>query len=155
MSGEQERFVPSIENIEKAMWVSNFLLLRPHWSILLWMVSYYYTHSLFYFINSAIVALKSDILTFYRCKSIQVISGFNLKRMEKIARWQNKDISTIDTPPGSRHSGFLFVLSCYSWSLALYTKNRFQPKEWQSKWKEYTECLAHYVNSGVKQILVI
>jgi hypothetical protein len=22
-------------------------------------------------------------------------------------------------------------------------KNRFQPNEWQSKWKEYTECLGH------------
>jgi hypothetical protein len=27
-----------------------------------------------------------------------------------------------------------------------YTENRFQPNEWQSKWKEYTECLdIHYL----------
>ena len=30
-------------------------------------VSYYHTHSLYHFINSAIVAIKSDIVTFYRC----------------------------------------------------------------------------------------
>ena len=38
-----------------------------HWFIQLWFVSYHYTHSLYHFINSAIVALKSDIVTFYRC----------------------------------------------------------------------------------------
>jgi hypothetical protein len=39
----------------------------PHWPIQLWFVSYYYTHSLYHFINSAILALKSDIVTFYSC----------------------------------------------------------------------------------------
>ena len=43
------------------------LVSGTHWSIQLWCVSYYYTHSLYHFINSAIVALKSDIVTFYRC----------------------------------------------------------------------------------------
>ena len=33
--------------------------------------------------NSAILALKSDIVTFIAVKSIQVISAFNLKRMKK------------------------------------------------------------------------
>ena len=41
--------------------------LGSHWSIQLWFVSYFYTHSLYHFINLAIVALKSDIVTFYRC----------------------------------------------------------------------------------------
>ena len=33
-----------------------------HWSI--WFVAYYYTHSLYHFMNSAILALKSDIVKF-------------------------------------------------------------------------------------------
>ena len=37
----------------------------------------------FSFINSAILALTSDIVTFIAVKSIQVISAFNLKRMKK------------------------------------------------------------------------
>ena len=42
---------------------------------------------------------------------------------------------------------YSFILTSYSWSL-VYLINRdnkkadFHPDEWQSKWKEYPECIA-------------
>ena len=58
--------------------------LLPHWTYLLWIHSNYNTHSLYHFENPAIVAIKSDIVTFIHVKSIKVTSGFNLRRMKKI-----------------------------------------------------------------------
>ena len=46
--------------------------------------SNYNTHSLYHFENPAIVAMKSDIVTFIHVKSIKVTSGFNLRIMKKI-----------------------------------------------------------------------
>ena len=50
---------PLLITMEKGGWgyVLNCLEYpRPHWSIQIWFVSDYYTHSLYHFINSAIVA---------------------------------------------------------------------------------------------------
>ena len=59
--------------------------------------------------NSAILALKSDIVTFIAVKSIQVISAFNLKRMKKkMARWgcgtkmSKANVKTMISPRGAR-----------------------------------------------------
>ena len=61
---------------------------KTHWSIQLWLVSYYYTHSLYHFINSAIVALKSNIVTFYRCQINTGDIWLQFKKNEKKpARW--------------------------------------------------------------------
>ena len=56
---------------------------ETHWSIQLWFVSYSYTHSLYHFINQAVVALKSYLQSFVDVKSAQAIYGFNLKRMKE------------------------------------------------------------------------
>jgi hypothetical protein len=72
----KKKFVSLKENTFEILWSEvwkvgfQFMLilgLLAHWSIQLWFVSYYYNHSLYHFMNSAIVALKSDIVTFYRC----------------------------------------------------------------------------------------
>ena len=46
--------------------------------------SNYNTHSLYPFENPAIVAMKSDIVTFIHIKSIKLTSGFNLRIINKI-----------------------------------------------------------------------
>ena len=55
----------------------------PHWTYLLWFLSNYNTHSLYHFEKPAIVAIKSDIVTFIHVKLINVKSGFNLITMRK------------------------------------------------------------------------
>ena len=50
--------------------------------------SYLLTCEVDLFENSAIVAIKSDIVTFIHVKSIKVTSGFNLRRKKKSARWR-------------------------------------------------------------------
>ena len=70
--------------------------LKAHWTYLLWIHSNYNTHSLYHFENPAIVAIKSDIVTFIHVKSIKVTSGFNLRRIKKSARghWHAKKSKT-------------------------------------------------------------
>ena len=46
--------------------------------------SYLLTCEVDFFENSAIVAVKSDILTFIHVKSIKVTTGFNLRMMKKV-----------------------------------------------------------------------
>ena len=48
--------------------------------------SYLLTYEVDLFKNSAIVAIKSDIVNFIQVKSIKVTSGFNLRRKKKSAR---------------------------------------------------------------------
>ena len=55
----------------------------------------------------------------------------------QIETWSYSECSNKALQP--RHSGCLFVLTCYSWSLAWNFKNRSQPNEWQFIWEEYTE----------------
>ena len=50
--------------------------------------SYLLTCEVDLFKNSAIVAIKSDIVTFIQVKSIKVTSGFNLRKKKKSARWR-------------------------------------------------------------------
>jgi hypothetical protein len=66
---------------------------------------------LYHFEKPAIVAIKSDTVTFIHVKSIKVTPGFTLRMMKKIHqvalsyrkiknKYQKADISTIDVPPG-------------------------------------------------------
>ena len=64
------------------------LVSLSHWTYLLWIHSNYNTHCLYHFENPAIVAIKSDIVTFIHVKPIKVTSGFNLRRKKKSARWR-------------------------------------------------------------------
>ena len=62
--------------------------------------SYLLTCEVDLFENSAIVAIKSDIVTFIHVQSIEVTSGFNLRRKKKSARWlchAEKSITNLKT----------------------------------------------------------
>ena len=68
------------------------------------MEHYFFSHLLTcevdLFENSAIVAIKSDIVTFIHVQSIEVTSGFNLRRKKKSARWlchAEKSITNLKT----------------------------------------------------------
>ena len=55
-----------------------------HWTYLIKILSNYNTQNLYHFKNSVIVALKTDIVTFYIVKSLKVISGFNLIEVKNL-----------------------------------------------------------------------
>ena len=62
----------------------SFTQAQPHSRMEHYFFSYLLTCKVDLFENSAIVAIKSDIVTFIHVKSLKVTSGFNLRRMKKI-----------------------------------------------------------------------
>ena len=57
------------------------LLRSTHWPILGWNVSKSWLQKVDFFESYAIVAMQSDNATFYACKIIKVISGFDFKKI--------------------------------------------------------------------------
>ena len=73
--------------------------------------SYLLTCEVDLFENSAIEAIKSEIVTYFHVKSIKVTSGFNLRRKKKSARWRchaeksKTNLKTLVTPLWMRPQG--------------------------------------------------
>ena len=77
-------------------WSENLQTPSTHSQMEHYFFSYLLTCEVDLFENSAIVAIKSDIVTFIHVKSIKVTSGFNLRRIKKSARghWHAKKSKT-------------------------------------------------------------
>ena len=61
--------------------LKNSVASSAHWTYFIKILSNYNTQN---FKNSVIVALKTDIVTFYIVKSLKVISGFNLIKVKNL-----------------------------------------------------------------------
>ena len=75
------------QTIVSSALIHSTLLSSSHSRLAHYFFSYLLTCEVALFANSAIVTIKSDIVTFFHVKSIKVTSVFNLRRKKKSARW--------------------------------------------------------------------
>ena len=69
-------------------WFSDLWVAKTHSQMEHYFFSYLLTCEVDLFENSAIEAIKSEIVTYFHVKSIKATSGFNLRRKKKSARWR-------------------------------------------------------------------
>ena len=83
MNKLMQHTLPSVNDVTEGITQESPMGDSSHWTYFLCFHSNYNTPSLYHFENSAILAIKSDIVTFIHVKSIKVTSRFNLRKVKK------------------------------------------------------------------------